>query len=51
MNYKNEEIYILKLIDNNLNITITYDMILLILTQQNMLFDDDNKKNKFSPYH
>ena len=50
-NYKNDEIYILKLIDYNLNITTAYDVLNLILTQQNILFDGEEKKNKFSPYH
>ena len=50
-NYKNDEIYILKLIDYNLNITTAYDVLNLILTQQNILFDGEEKKNKFSTYH
>jgi hypothetical protein len=50
-NYKNDEIYILKLIDYNLNITTAYDVLNLILTQQNILFDGEEKKNKFSTHH
>ena len=50
-NYKNDEIYILKLLDYNLNFTTAYDILKLILTQQNILFDGEEKNYKFSIYH
>ena len=49
--YKNDEIYILKLLDYNLNFTTTYDILNLLLTQQNILFEGEEKKYKFSVYH
>ena len=50
-NYKSDEIYILKLLDYNLNFTTAYDILKLILTQQNILFDGEEKNYKFSIYH
>ena len=55
-NLVNDENYILQLLDYNLNITTSYDILTFLISNQKIIFEDEenifNKKNKkYSIYH
>jgi hypothetical protein len=55
-NFINDEIYILQLLNYNLNTTTSYDILTFLLTNQEIIFEDEEnlflKKNKiYSIYH